>query len=77
MGGSISLDLETIFPIIVQNDGRYVEMSHGVRVDQVDQAAIHQSVTVIPATRLIVRGWRESTTHDILIGMLYGRREKS
>lgn len=72
-----SLDLIFLLPMIlgvVQMDDRHVEITQGALVDGMDQTAKHQSVTVIPATGSVISGWRGTTAHDMLIGMLYRRR---
>lgn len=47
---------------------------YGSLVNGVDKPAKHQSVTIVPATRSVVRGRRAATAHDIQVGMLYGER---
>lgn len=56
-------------PIFIGSDGRYAEIPHGARVDRPDQTAKHQSVTVVPATRVVVSDRRRTAAHDILVCM--------
>lgn len=54
------------------SNGRDIKITQGALMNGVEEAAKHQPVTVIPATRLIVPGWRAMTAHDGRIGMLDG-----
>ena len=57
-------------------DSRDVKMMHGSLVDGVDKPAKHQSVTIVPATRSVVRGRRATAAHDIQVAMLYCERRE-